>query len=495
MDLRPPRERRRGSWLPLTLSEHSDRTLRASLRDALKDAIRSGRLTAGSVLPSTRALAADLGVSRGVVVDAYAHLGEEGFLVSRGGSGTMVSDAAQPATRRAQPERAVDRTYEIDLRPGPPDLATFPRAAWLTATREVLRSLPDAELGYASPWGVAALRDELAEHLTRVRAAMASPESCLVVNGATQGLTLLVRTLAENGHKTLAVESPSHSVQRRILGRHGLRVVDVPIDEQGIDVDALARTGCRAVLVTPAHQYPTGIVLSATRRNALIRWAERVGGIIIEDDYNPEFRYDRRPVGCLQGFGPEYVVLVGSVSKTLAPGLRLGWLVSPPQLHEALSMAKRDDDFGTGVLGQHVLAELFANGGYDRHVRRVRRHYMQRRDVLVSAMAAELPTWQVSGQAGGLHVMLRLPPGVDEDRIIAAAAAKGLALQGTRAMYGSLPAEDGVIVSYARAPRSVLADAVRRLADAAHLVDTTAPPPDAESLRVVAPAATALDYF
>ncbi len=494
MEQQPSRERRRGSWLPLSLVDRPGRTLREQLREALKDAIRSGRLPAGSTLPSSRALATDLGVSRGVVVDAYAQLTEEGFLTGHRGSGTVVSAASQTAAAAAKPIPDRDRVYDIDLRPGPPDLATFPRAAWLAATREVLRSLPDAELGYVTPWGVAALRAELADHLTRVRAAMVTPDSCVIVSGATQGLTLLVDILAQQGHRTLAVESPSNPVQRQVLPHHGVRVIDVPVDEQGLDVDALAETGSRIILVTPAHQYPTGVVLSAARRNALIRWAERVGGVIIEDDYDPEFRYDRRPVGCLQGLGPQHVALVGSTSKSLAPGLRLGWVVAPPPLHEALLTAKRDADFGTGVLGQHALARLLANGGYDRHVRRVRRHYMQRRDTLVAALLRELPDWQTSGHAGGLHVMLRLPVAVDEERLVAAAAARGLALQGTRSMYGELPTQSGLLVSYARAPGGVLVEAVRRLADAAHAAARTAPATAGPDARVVRPA-TALDYF
>lgn len=487
------RQVRRGAWLPLILSDHPGGTLRERLRLALTEAIRSGRLPAGSTLPSSRALAADLEVSRGVVVDAYAQLVEQGFLTTRKGSGTVVSAPAQRAVPAA-PVLDSDSSYEIDLRPGPPDLATFPRAAWLAATREVLRRLPDAELGYVTPWGVAALRQELAEHLTRVRAAVISRDSCVITTGTTQGLTLLVRTLAQHGHEALAVESPSNAIQRQLLGRHGLRILDVPVDEYGLDVEALVGTACRAVLVTPAHQYPSGVVLSADRRSRLIRWAERVQGVIIEDDYDPAFRYDRRPVGCLQGLGPQHVALVGSVSKSLAPGLRLGWLVPPASLHRALVTAKRDDDFGTEVLVQHTLAQFLANGSYDRHVRGIRRHYMQRRDVLVSALQRDLPDWQVTGHAGGLHIMLRLPPTIGEEPLLSAAAAEGLALQGTGGMYGSLPASSGVLVSYARAPSSVLVEAVGRLAAAASRAARHAAVPQA-TVRVPGRPATALDYF
>jgi len=331
--------RRRTSWLPATLSEQPGKTLRQQLREALKEAIRAGLLPAGATVPSSRALAEDLGVSRrGVVVEAYAQLTAEGFLTSRAGSGTIVSDVTlpqAPAAPPAGPLAVVDGPpYGIDLRPGLPDLAAFPRAAWLAATRDVLRSLPDEELGYVTPWGASALRNELADYLMRVRAAMVEPDQLVIVSGATQALTLLVRMLTELGHEMLAVESPSNAVQRHVLGRHSPRIVEVPVDDEGIDVTELGRSASRAVLVTPAHQYPSGVVLSPARRSALMRWAERVDGFVIEDDYDSEFRYDRRPVGCLQGLGPQRVALVGSVSKSLAPGLRLGWVVAPQPLHE-----------------------------------------------------------------------------------------------------------------------------------------------------------------
>ncbi|MEJ7702193.1 MAG: PLP-dependent aminotransferase family protein [Geodermatophilaceae bacterium] len=269
---------------------------------------------------------------------------------------------------------------------------------WLAATRDVLRLLPDEELGYVAPWGALALREELADYLKRVRAAMVEPDHLVIVTGATQGLTLLVRMLAETGHTILAVESPSNASQRRVLGRHISHILDVPVDDEGLVVTELERTACRAVLVTPSHQYPSGVMLSPARRSELIRWAQRVDGVILEDDYAPEFRFERGPIGCLQGLDPQHVALVGSVSKSLAPGLRLGWVVAPLVLHEMLLAAKRDDDFGSPVLSQHVLARLLANGAYDRHIRRTRRRYMERRDALVTALAEELPDWEMSGR-------------------------------------------------------------------------------------------------
>jgi len=479
------------------LSDQPGRTLRQQLSEAMKQSIRAGLLPAGSTVPSSRALAVDLGVSRGVVVDAYAQLVAEGFLVVRAGSGTVVRDVARPPSRpsvSAPSGRVEAPPYDIDLRPGLPDLASFPRAVWLAATRDVLRLLPDEELGYVAPWGALALREELADYLKRVRAAMVEPDHLVIVTGATQGLTLLVRMLAETGHTILAVESPSNASQRRVLGRHISHILDVPVDDEGLVVTELERTACRAVLVTPSHQYPSGVMLSPARRSELVRWAQRVDGVILEDDYAPEFRFERGPIGCLQGLDPQHVALVGSASKSLAPGLRLGWVVAPLVWHEMLLAAKRDDDFGSPVLSQHVLARLLANGAYDRHIRRTRRRYMERRNALVTALAEELPDWEMSGRGGGLHVMLRLPAGVDEERVCAAAADRGLAVQGARAMYGSLPAPHSLIASYARAPAGVLTEAVHRLAAASTSVRTATTGSNDPAIRRVRPA-TALDYF
>lgn len=497
---RPPSPRRT-AWLPLGLGEQPGRTLRQQLRQAVKEAIRTGALPAGTVLPASRALAADLGVSRGVVVEAYAQLLEEGFLNSRAGSGTVVAEGtrqelAPPTATAPGVVSGGEGPYEIDLRPGPPDLAIFPRAGWLAATREVVRTLPDAELGYVAPWGCRALRGELAAYLTRVRGAMVSPDGLVVVTGTTQGLTTLVRVLVELGHDTLAVESPSNAVQRRVLARYGLAIVDVPVDEDGLDVEELARTSCRAALVTPAHQYPCGVLLSPARRSALMRWAERVGGLVIEDDYDSEFRYDRKPAGSLQGLAPQHVALAGSVSKSLAPGLRLGWVVAPPALLGMVRAAKRDDDFGSAVLEQHVLAVMLANGSYDRHVRRSRRRYRERRDALVAALAHSLPDWRVSGVAGGLHLMVWMPPDVDEGQLLETAATAGLVLQGVRPMYGTMPPQDGLVIGYARAPAGLLREAVSRLAEAV-VVTRQARPPAARGTAVARPVrpATAADYF
>ncbi len=451
--------------------------LRVRLANAMRDAIRSGRLGPGTTLPSTRILASDLGLSRGVVVDAYNQLAAEGFVRGRPGAATTVvyvQAAALPERWQSQPPPS-RLGPELDLRPGWPDLSAFPRRAWAAAVRDVLKDLPDAELGYCEPWGPWALRRELASYLARVRGAMTATDGVVVVSGVTQGLTLLCRLRLRQGADRLAVEDPSNAVQRQLLGRLGVELVDVPVDDSGLRVDVLAATGCRAVLCTPAHQYPTGVVLSPTRREQLLRWASEVDGLIIEDDCDAEFRHDRAPLGCLQGMDPQHVALLGSVSKTLAPALRIGWVLSPPQLLSELRGIKRDDDFGSNAIDQHVLACLLASGGYDRHLRGLRRRYRQRRDAFIQAFGRRLPSWDVMGSAGGLHLTVALPAGIPEGRLVAAAAGLGLSVLGLETMSASKVSGPGIVASYARATPDMSEDAVDRLVKASQLLDQITP--------------------
>jgi len=451
--------------------------LRIRLANALREAIRSGQVSTGTTLPSTRILAHDLGLSRGVVVDAYAQLASEGFIRSRpGGATTAVWVPAATLPEHWLDHRPAARPNpELDLRPGWPDLSAFPRRAWAGATRDVLRDLPDAELGYCEPWGSAELRRHLADYLRRVRGAMTAPEGVVVVNGVTQGLSLMCRMLLRGGDKRLGIEDPSNAVQRRLLVRLGIEPVDIPVDGDGVRVDALAAAGIRVVLCTPAHQFPCGVALSPARREQLLRWAGDVNGLIIEDDYDAEFRYERAPLGCLQGMDPDHVALLGSVSKTLAPALRLGWVLSPPQLLTSLRGLKRDDDFGSNVIAQHVLARLLDSGQYDRHLRGLRRRYRQRRDAFVAAMGRRLPDWEIMGSAGGLHLTVSLPTGMPEGRLVAAAAGRGLAVLGLEAMSGRPVARPGIVVSYARSTPDMCEAAVDRLVRASAELDAVTP--------------------
>jgi GntR family transcriptional regulator/MocR family aminotransferase len=302
----------------IELDRSRPRGLRAQVEDELKAAIRAGRLAPGTLLPSTRALAADLGVTRGVVVAAYDQLLAEGYLSSRAGAGTIVNPTAPTSSSSVRTTSAAPPVL-IDFKPGLPDLSLFPRAAWARATRAALQTLPDADLGYTDPAGLPRLREAVADYLRRVRGVSADPNRVVVCNGFSHGLSLVVRALVDLGHTAFAVEDPGYADPRNEIAWLGARSHGVPVDSDGVDVDALRRTRARAVLVTPAHQCPTGCVLSPARRVGLVEWAREVDGFVIEDDYDAEYRYDRHPVGALQGLAPDRVVYSGTLSKSLAP--------------------------------------------------------------------------------------------------------------------------------------------------------------------------------
>jgi GntR family transcriptional regulator/MocR family aminotransferase len=445
----------------------------------LRTAIRSGRLAGGVRLPASRELARDLGMSRGVVVEAYEQLVAEGFLVSRQGSGTRIAelDPAAPAAD-AVPASMAPPDIAYDLRVGTPDLSAFPRRAWLAAVRQVMKVAPHAALGYGDPGGVPELRTELAAYLRRVRAAEVAAEQLVVVNGVAQGLHLVIGALAQAGPIPLAVEDP-HSVSTfALLDAAGAVRVPVPVDEEGIVVDALRRTPARAVMVTPAHQYPTGVVLSPRRRAELVAWAVEVDGLVLEDDYDAEFRYDRDPVGCLQALCPQRVVLLGSVSKSLAPGLRLGWLVAPPPLAQAARRARVTSDLGSPVIDQYALAQLIGSGAYDRHLRQLRRRYRARRDALTEALARWLPGAVVRGVSAGIQLYVELPPGLDEASVVMAAAARGVAVDGAAPLRVERGGPPALVLGFARLPEHRIAQAVRLLAEAAATTTARSPTGD-----------------
>ncbi|GAA2817431.1 PLP-dependent aminotransferase family protein [Nonomuraea rubra] len=438
----------------------------------LRASIRGGRLTPGTRLPATRDLATDLQVSRGVVVEAYEQLVAEGFLVSRVGAGTRVTPKnatrAAPGPRGSAPARPdpVRRAPSAQAspphyghRPTSPDLGHFPRERWLAAVRHVLTTVPSDALDYGDPGGVPELREELAAYLRRVRAADVRPEHLIIVGGVAQGLSLALHVLAQQRSLRLAVEDPTSHRQVPLLRRAGAHLVPVPVDEQGLDVRRLSGD---AVLVTPAHQFPTGVVLSPERRAALMEWAYAGRRIVLEDDYDAEFRFDRDPVGCLQGLAPDRVILSGSVSKALAPGLRLGWVAAPPDLAEAIRRARGELDLGSPVIEQYALAHFLRTGGYDKHLRRMRREYRRRRDALVEALAEQLPEVRVRGIEAGLHVYLELPRGWDESRTVLAALQLGLSAEPVGPMR-ELPGPAAVVVGFARLPPHKAAEAVRGL--------------------------------
>ncbi|WP_194895969.1 PLP-dependent aminotransferase family protein [Catenulispora pinisilvae] len=433
----------------------------------LRDGIRAGRIAGGTVLPPSRQLAAELRLSRGIVVEAYQQLVAEGYVLSRTGAGTWVASGHAVGEGRAltRPDPA-EAEPEFDLTPGRPDLGAFPRTAWVAAQRRVLSDLPHAELGYGDPGGVARFREEIAGYLRRVRAADATPDRVVAINGSAHGLALGLQALYELGHRVLAVEDPSADRPRRLLVASGMTLVGVPVDEAGLVVSELRRTDATVVFAGPAHQYPTGVVLAPARRAELIAWARAVDGTILEDDYDAEFRYDREPVGCLQGMAPDRVLYLGTTSKSLAPALRLGWAVAPPHLATRLREIRLHSDLGGSVIDHLAMAHLIGTGAYDRHLRTVRRRYRARRDALVTALSAELPQWKVRGVAAGLHALVDLPEGSDEDALTAAAEAHGVRIQ-PLAPLRFAPGPPGLVLGYAGLAPGRLAEAARRLGTAA----------------------------
>ncbi|WP_431960223.1 PLP-dependent aminotransferase family protein [Actinacidiphila sp. bgisy160] len=450
---------------------------RAGLEDALREAVRDGRLAPGTRLPSSRTLAKDLGVARNTVADAYGQLVAEGWLTARQGSGTSVGDGWRPAVPprggRARitaphangavapagtPEPARPPWHRehaaYDLRPGSPDLGSFPRAAWSAAARRALAAAPNEAFGYTDPRGRPELREALAAYLGRARGVRTAPEYVVVCTGFVQAAGLIGRVLRARGARRVAVEALGYSHTLRILRKAGLTTVPLPVDDDGAQVGALD-AGVDAALLTPAHQFPYGTSLSPARRTAAVSWARDTGGVVVEDDYDGEFRYDRQPVGALQGLAPEHVVYAGTASKSLAPGLRLAWLALPPALVEPVLAEKVLADHQSPVLDQLTLAELIASGGYDRHVRRMRLHYRRRRDRLVTALATRAPAVRVSGIAAGLHAVLRLPPGTSAEALVARAWEHGLALESLADFGGT--ESDAIVVGYGAPPEHAFA--------------------------------------
>jgi GntR family transcriptional regulator/MocR family aminotransferase len=422
------------------------------IEHSLREAIRDGRLTPGSAVPSSRSLARDLGVARGTVSAAYSQLAAEGYLSARQGAPVRVTWAPP---RRQQPWSlfpAPPERCQWDLRPGRPDSASFPRIAWARAHRHVLMHAPDQIFDYGDALGHAELRRALADYLGRARGVDTDPACLLICNGFTQAFTLVCHALGAAGASTLAVEDPGIPRFRKIAETLGLRVISVPCDQEGLRTDHLAQSSADAVLVTPAHQYPLGVTMSAARRTALIEWARRGKSLIIEDDYDGEFRYDRQPTGALQQLDPQHVIYIGTASKTLAPGMRLGWLSAPPSIGYILATAKEHLDRGTGILDQLTLAELITNRSFDRHVRRMRASYRRRRDELAQTLAARLPHLRLAGTSAGLHALIYLPEdGPTEHQLRKRAARRSIALH-TLASYWHDPPESSpqaIIVGYA----------------------------------------------
>ena len=459
----------------IPLNRSSGEALRSQLERGLRDAIRSGRLRADEKLPSTRELARGLGISRGMVVDCFDQLEAEGYLVARGGSATRVSPSARRPPRVTSPPAKAPIPFPApqpmprliaDFLPAVPDLASFPRTDWARATAEVCRDAPTAAFDYGDPRGSQRLREVLASYLSRVRGAAADSERVVVCTGFAQGLNLALASLAALGVDRVAFEDPGYDETGRIAAGHaGVQLVPVPVDEEGVRVDALAAVQVQAVVVSPAHQWPTGVVLSPQRRQALANWAAHTDGWIIEDDYDAEFRYDRDPVGMVQGLTPERVINIGTVSKSLAPTLRLGWLLCPPGLVEAIADLKLRADRGSPGLEQLVLARLIESGRFDRHLRRMRKIYAGKRDALVAALDEHAPDVRLSGLAAGFHAVAQLAPGAGEAAVVEAAQARGVGIYGMSAnRYTRSPDPPQLVLGFGNLSQRAIIEGITQIA-------------------------------
>jgi GntR family transcriptional regulator / MocR family aminotransferase len=456
-----------GPELLVALDRRRAEPLRAQLEATLREAIRGGRLQVGERLPSSRIMARELGVSRGLVQDCYAQLQAEGYLSSQAGSATRVAGGGHSAAPAPEPAPAAPR-LKIDFRPGVPDLSSFPRTDWLWAMRETLRDMPNADFDYGDPRGASRLRTVLAAYLRRVRSAAAEPEHTVICGGFAQGLDLVLRVLAASGVQRVAFEDPGYgdADMSEVCAHVGMQVVPVPVDERGIDVDALAASGARAVVLTPAHQSPTGVVLAPERRQALVAWADEHDAMIMEDDYDAEFRYDREPVGALQGLAPDRVISIGTVSKSLAPTVRLGWLLCPASLVDTVAAEKAASDRGSPGLDQLAFATLIESGRYDRHLRRMRAIYARRREVLVESLAGHAPDVRLTGLAAGFHAVAHLPDTADEQAVVAAARARSIGLRGmsvNRAGGGTTPPQ--LVIGFGNVNERAVAEGIAAIAD------------------------------
>jgi GntR family transcriptional regulator/MocR family aminotransferase len=437
--------------------------LRKNLGCALREAIQDGRLASGVRLPSSRQLAADLEVSRGVVADTYDQLTAEGYLAMTPRQAPLVAAIAAVPPVSVLPPRPV---WATDFTTTAPDIELFPRRAWLRATERALRDAPNEALDYGDHRGRIELRLALRDYLARVRGVRVDVERLVITQGFTQGIDLLSRMLIARGSTTIAVETPAQPNTLATLRASGLRLAPCPVDADGVDVGRLRDTAATALVVTPAHQFPTGVVMTPARRAALVAWASRGDRLIIEDDYDAEFRYDRTAVGAVQGLDPCRVVHLGTASKTLAPGIRLGWMSVPDELVEEVRAIKSLVDSGSPSISQLAFAEFIASGDYDRHIAKSRHVYRQRRDAIVAALGRRLPGLRVDGAAAGLHVLLRLPDDADDTAVVAAAATRGIGMQALSPMALDGRTSRGLVLGYGRLGVERIDGAVAGLAQA-----------------------------
>jgi GntR family transcriptional regulator / MocR family aminotransferase len=458
----------------IEIERDADLPLHEQVERAIRENIQTGRLAAGMRLPSTRSLANELGISRGVVTEAYSQLAAEGYLLTRQGAPVRVARTVRTSGTRPA-ARSMLPSFPYHFHPGLPDLAGFPRDRWLRSLRAAWRQAPIDAVGYPDPRGVPPLRQAIADYLGRVRGAAAEPEQMMICTGFSQAFSLICRWLHGRGVERVALEDPGWHPHRLIVEQAGLEVAPIPVDADGLRIDALEAAAASAVVVTPAHQFPTGSVLSRERRAALIEWAEHGERLIVEDDFDAEYRYDRAGVGALQGLAPDRVAYIGSASKRLTPGMRLGWALLPSWLAWPLIQAKAIEDGGSEVVGQLALHDFIERGELDRHIRRMRLRYQQRREALVEALALWLPQGRVSDGGAGLYELVELPEDVDEAALVAAAAQRGVGLDGLSLHRFNPHGPPGLVLGFGCLSEPAIEHGVRLLAEALHHPGGTKP--------------------
>jgi GntR family transcriptional regulator/MocR family aminotransferase len=448
--------------------------LHEQVERSIREKIQAGRLAAGARLPSTRSLAKELGISRGVVTEAYSQLAAEGYLLTSQGAPVRVARTVRTSGARP-PARSMLPSFPYHFHPGLPDLAGFPRDRWLRSLRAAWRQAPIDAVGYPDPRGVPALREAIADYLGRARGAAAEPEQTMICTGFAQAFSLICRWLQGRGVERVALEDPGWHPLRLIVEQAGLEVAPIPVDADGLRIDALESAAASAVVVTAAHQFPTGGVLSRERRAALIEWAERGERLIVEDDFDAEYRYDRAGVGALQGLAPDRVAYIGSASKRLTPGMRLGWALLPSWLAWPLIQAKAIEDGGSEVVGQLALHDFIERGELDRHIRRMRLRYQRRREALVEALARWLPQGRVSEGAAGLYELVELPEDVDEAALVASAAKRGVGLDGLSLHRFNPKGPPGLVLGFGSLSEPAIEHGIRLLAEALHSLGGATP--------------------
>jgi GntR family transcriptional regulator / MocR family aminotransferase len=454
-----------GPGLLVAIDRGSDVSLDEQIERSLREGIRAGRLVAGSRLPSSRALAAELGISRGVVTEAYGQLAAEGYLSTSQGAPVRVARTVRGPAPRARALPLLP-SFPYHFHPGLPDLGAFPRDRWLRSLRAAWRQAPTSAVGYPDARGLWQLREALADYLGRVLGTASDPEHMMICGGFRDAFAMICRYLHSHGVERMALEDPGPHPHRLIIEQAGMTVVPVPVDAHGLDVEALTLSDVTAVVVTPAHQFPTGCVLSSERRAALLEWAEAGERLIIEDDLDAEYRYDGARLGALQGLAPERVAYIGSASKRLLPGMRLGWLLMPSWLTWPLISAKAIEDGGSEVIGQLALHDFISRGELDRHIRRMRLRYQHRHKLLIAAVARLLPYAQASNSAAGLYELFTLPRETDEAALLARAAECGVGLQGLSLHQFKAGGPPGLLLGFANLSEAAIEQGIRLLAEA-----------------------------